>query len=107
MEMVHNLITALRDNLQTLPWMGAETRSQAGAKLAAFAVKIGYTDKWRHYSALKIDNKSYAENQWRAAEVDFARRLNKIGKPVHRAEWCKTPSTPNDLNNTRRDQTDY
>ncbi len=100
LEMVHNLITALRDDLQTLPWMGAETRSQAGAKLAAFAVKIGYTDKWRDYSALKIDRKSYAENQWRAAEFDFARRLNKIGKPVDRTEWGMTPPTVNAYNNS-------
>ena len=58
LEMVHNLIGALRDDLQTLPWMGPETRAQATAKLEAFALKIGYTDKWRDYSALKIDRKS-------------------------------------------------
>ncbi len=54
LEMVHNLIAALRDDLKTLPWMGPETRSQASAKLEAFAVKIGYPDKWRDYSALKV-----------------------------------------------------
>jgi len=39
LEMVHNLIAALRDDLQTLPWMGPETRTQATAKLEAFALK--------------------------------------------------------------------
>ena len=53
--MVHNLISALHDDLQTLPWMSPETRAQATAKLEAFAVKIGYPDKWRDYSALTID----------------------------------------------------
>ncbi len=100
LEMVHNLIAALRDDLQTLPWMGPETRKQATAKLEAFAVKIGYTDKWRDYSALKIDRRSYAENQWRGAEFDFARRLNKIGKPVDRTEWGMTPPTVNAYNNS-------
>ena len=99
LEMVHNLIAALRDDLQTLPWMGPETRAQAATKLAAFAVKIGYTDKWRDYSALKIDRRSYAENQLRGAEFDFARRLNKIGKPVDRTEWGMTPPTVNAYNN--------
>src|SRR6266581_533148 len=61
LEMVHNLIAALRDDLQTLPWMGPATRTQATAKLQAFAVKIGYTDKWRDYSALKIDRSYYGE----------------------------------------------
>jgi putative endopeptidase len=100
LEMVHNLLAALRDDLATLPWMGPETRAQATAKLEAFAVKIGYTDKWRDYSALKIDRRSYAENVVRASEFDFARRLNKIGKPVDRTEWGMTPPTVNAYNNS-------
>jgi len=100
LEMVHNLLAALRDDLQTLPWMGPETRQQATAKLEAFALKIGYTDKWRDYSALKIDRKSYAENQVRAAQFEFARRLNKIGKPVDRTEWGMTPPTVNAYNSS-------
>ncbi len=98
--MVRNLIAALHDDLQTLPWMDAATRAQATAKLEAFAIKIGYTDKWRDYSALKIDRASYAGNQMRAAEFDFARRMNKIGKPVDRTEWGMTPPTVNAYNNS-------
>ena len=100
LEMVHNLIAALRDDLHTLPWMGPGTRTAATAKLEAFAVKIGYTDNWRDYSALDIDRRSYAENQVRGAEFDFARRLNKIGKPVDRTEWGMTPPTVNAYNNS-------
>jgi len=104
LEMVHNLIAALRDDLQTLPWMGPQTRTQATAKLEAFAVKIGYTDKWRDYAALKIDRRSYAENVVRASEFDFARRLNKIGKPVDRTEWGMTPPTVNAYNNSNMNE---
>jgi putative endopeptidase len=100
LEMVHNLLAALKDDLQTLPWMGAETRAQATAKLEAFMLKIGYTDKWRDYTALKIDRRSYAENMVRASEFDFARRLGKIGKPVDRTEWGMTPPTVNAYNNS-------
>ena len=100
LEMVHNLLAALRNDLQTLPWMGPETRAQATAKLEAFAVKIGYTDRWRDYSALKIDRRSYEENLVRASEFDFARRLNKIAKPVDRTEWGMTPPTVNAYNNS-------
>ena len=98
--MVHNLISALRNDLQTLPWMSPETRAQATAKLEAFAVKIGYTDKWRDYSALKIDRASYLANQRRAASFEFERRLAKIGKPVDRTEWGMTPPTVNAYNNS-------
>jgi putative endopeptidase len=100
LEMVHNLIAALRDDLQTLPWMGPETRTQAAAKLQAFAVKIGYPDKWRDYSALKIERASYLQNLEGATEFEFERRLNKIGKPVDRTEWGMTPPTVNAYNNS-------
>jgi putative endopeptidase len=100
LEMVHNLITALRDDLKTLPWMGPETRAQATAKLEAFAVKIGYPDKWRDYSALKVDRGSYLQNLQRGAEFEFQRRLNKIGQPVDRTEWGMTPPTVNAYNNS-------
>ena len=98
--MVHNLIAALHDDLQTLPWMSAETRSQAMAKLEAFAVKIGYTDKWRDYSALKIDRSSFLGNERHAAVFDAQRRLAKIGQPVDRTEWGMTPPTVNAYNNS-------
>jgi len=100
LEMVHNLIAALRDDLKTLPWMGPETRTQATAKLEAFAVKIGYPDKWRDYSALKVDPSSYLQNLQRGSEFEFQRRLNKIGKPVDRTEWGMTPPTVNAYNNS-------
>ena len=100
LEMVHNLIAALREDLKTLPWMSPETRAQATAKLDAFAVKIGYPDHWRDYSALKIDRGSYLQNLQRAADFEFQRRLNKIGKPVDRLEWGMSPPTVNAYNNS-------
>jgi len=98
--MVRNLIAALDDDLQTLSWMSPDTRAQATGKLEAFAVKIGYPDKWRDYSELKIDRASYFANQRRAAEFEFGRRLGKIGKPVDRTEWGMTPPTVNAYNNS-------
>ena len=95
LDMVHNLVAALRDDLQTLPWMGPETRAQAAGKLAAFGVKIGYPDKWRDYSALKIDRGSYVQNGLRAAAFEFQRQIDKIGRPVDRSEWGMTPPTVN------------
>ncbi len=95
LELVHNLLAALRDDLQTLPWMSPGTRKAAIEKLEAFTIKIGYPDKWRDYSALKIDRGSYARNVFRAAEFENARDLAKIGKPVDRGEWGMTPPTVN------------
>jgi len=93
-EMVNNLIAALRADIPTLSWMGPETKKEALAKLEAFTVKIGYTDKWRDYSTLVIDH-SYAGNVRRSFEFEYARQLDKIGKPVDRTEWGMTPPTVN------------
>jgi putative endopeptidase len=95
LEMVHNLTAALRADLPTLSWMGAATRQAAVAKLQAFGVKIGYTDKWRDYSALKIERGDYMQNELRTAHFEFQRQLNKIGKPVDKTEWGMTPPTVN------------
>ncbi|HEV2520899.1 MAG TPA: M13 family metallopeptidase [Candidatus Acidoferrales bacterium] len=95
LDMVNHLTDALREDLQTLPWMGPETRKQALQKLAAFTRKIGYPDKWRDYSAFTVDRGPYASNQLRGAQFDFKRDLNKIGKPVDRTEWDMSPPTVN------------
>jgi predicted metalloendopeptidase len=93
LDLVHNLLAALRDDLQTLPWMSPATRKAAVEKLEAFTIKIGYPDKWRDYSALKIDRSAYVQNVFRAAQFEDARDLAKIGKPVDRGEWGMTPPT--------------
>lgn len=95
LELVNNLTEALRDDLQTLPWMGPETKKQASAKLAAFARKIGYPDQWRDYSSYAVDRGPYVLNQFRGAQFEFRRDLNKIGKPVDRGEWNMSPPTVN------------
>lgn len=95
LEMVNNLIAALRDDLATLSWMGEETRKQALAKLNAFAKKIGYTDKWQRYAGLQIDRGAYVSNVLRSNLFEVKRNLNKIDKPVDRTEWGMTPPTVN------------
>ncbi len=95
LEMVHNLLSALRSDIPTLSWMSPETKKAAIDKMEAFNVKIGYPDKWRDYSKLKIDRNSYAENVRRASTFENFRELAKIGKPVDRNEWGMTPPTVN------------
>ena len=93
--MVKNLEAALADDIRQLPWMSEATRQQALIKLAAINNKIGYPDKWRDYSALDITRGPYVENVFRAAEFEFHRDLNKVGKPVDRTEWDMSPPTVN------------
>jgi putative endopeptidase len=93
--LVKNLTLAMGARIEKLKWMAPETKVKAGAKLKAFTTKIGYPDKWRDYSALKIEAGDAYGNAVRAAEFDYQRQLSKIGKPVDRSEWGMTPQTVN------------
>ena len=95
LQLVQNLIAALRDDLSTLFWMGDATRERATAKLEAFAKKIAYPDKWRDYSRLNVDRTSYLHNLANAQSFEFNRQLGKIAKPVDRTEWSMSPPTVN------------
>ena len=103
-QMVKNLIAALRDDLATLPWMGPETRKAALAKLNAFTPKIGYPDKWRDYSAYRLERGSYVANVVNGNLFEFRRDLAKIGKPVDRTEWGMTPPTVNAYYNASKNE---
>jgi putative endopeptidase len=94
-ELVKNLMSAYRDRLESRDWMGPETKKRALEKLAAITPKIGYPDKWRDYSALEINDDSYAGNAMRAEAFEVHRRLSKLGKPVDRSEWGMSPPTVN------------
>ncbi|HVS31050.1 MAG TPA: M13 family metallopeptidase [Thermoanaerobaculia bacterium] len=99
MEMVRNLMSALREDINTLKWMGPTTRQQAIVKLQAFVTKIGYPDKWRDYSPLTVVRGPFVANTLAANRFEFYRDLARIGKPVDRTEWLMTPPTVNAYNN--------
>ncbi|HZV64140.1 MAG TPA: M13 family metallopeptidase, partial [Telluria sp.] len=94
-ELVKNLLAAYKQSIDTLDWMGPETKKEAQAKLAKFTPKIGYPNKWRDYSALNIDRTDLAGNMMRARTFAYNRNINKLGKPIDREEWGMTPQTVN------------
>ena len=93
--MVEALESALKQDIQALPWMTDLTRQQALIKLAAIRNKIGYPDKWRDYSKLAITRGDALTNFLHANEFEAHRQIAKIGHPVDRAEWNMTPPTVN------------
>ena len=94
-ELVAHLIEAYRDSIERLDWMSPETRQRALDKLDRFTPKIGYPVKWRDYSELAVDSGELLGNSRRVAEMEFARELGKVGKPIDRDEWFMTPQTVN------------
>jgi endothelin-converting enzyme/putative endopeptidase len=86
---------ALKDDLAGLDWMTPATKAKALAKLAAIGNKVGYPEKWRDYSSVKIDRANLVASIRSATEFEHLRQLDKIGKPVDRKEWHMTPPTVN------------
>jgi putative endopeptidase len=93
--LVQNLLKAYQQDIGTLDWMTADTKQQAQAKLAKIMVKIGYPSTWRDYSTLTIRPDDLLGNVARANEFEWQRNVDKLGKPVDRAEWGMTPQTVN------------
>lgn len=94
--LVKNLQTALGEHIAALDWMSDVTKAKAKEKLATFAVKIGYPDKWKDYSTLTIDPKlTYLENIEATSKWYTADNISKLGKPVDREEWQMSPQTVN------------
>src|SRR6185295_566854 len=94
-EMVQQIEREMEADLRTLDWMSPETRKRALEKSAAMANKIGYPDRWRDYSSIKLARDDFQGNIARSARFETARQLGKIGKPVDRGEWDITPQTVN------------
>ena len=93
--LVKNLLKAYEESIKKLDWMSPETKKQALEKVSKFTIKVGYPDKWRDYSKLKVIKGDLYGNIQRATEFEYNRQINKLGKPVDRTEWGMTPQTVN------------
>jgi endothelin-converting enzyme/putative endopeptidase len=93
LDMLQRIEQAMGERIHALDWMSPETKQQAATKLAGVRNKIGYPDKWRDYSPVKVIPDDYAGNVQRAHQFESRRDIDKIGKPVDRGEWDITPPT--------------
>ncbi len=93
LDMVQRIEDAMAKRIQALDWMSPETKRQALTKLHGIRNKIGYPDKWRDYSSVKIAPAEFLGNVQRAAEFEHRREIDKIGKPVDHGEWEISPVT--------------
>ena len=95
MDMVRRIEDAMAIRIEQLDWMSPETKEQALRKLHGIRNKIGYPDKWRDYSSVRIARDDFAGNMARASSFEHHREINKIGKPLDRGEWEMSPPTVN------------
>src|SRR5262249_25568830 len=86
-ELVKNLLAAMRDTIEGLEWMGPETKKKALEKLSTLDPKIGYPDKWKDYSSVKIQRDSFWDNVVAGTEFNVNDDRKLIGKPTDLTRW--------------------
>ena len=87
-KLVKNLQRALGMRIENLDWMTDETKQRALEKLSKFHAKIGYPDKWRDYSKMKIDaNETLWQNMVNVSQFEDEFWLEKIGKEKDPSLW--------------------
>lgn len=96
--LVANLKLAMGDRIRGNSWMAPATKDAALAKLAKMDVMVGYPDKWRDYSGLKIDPADLYGNVKRSAAFEYAYQLSFLNKPVDRKKWSMNPQEVNAYN---------
>lgn len=94
-KLVAALEKSLGDDIKTLPWMSDATKKAAEEKLAMFRNKIGYPEKWRDYSSVKVDRTDLIGNLHHSAVFERDWNFGHLGKPVDEKEWGMTPPTVN------------
>jgi putative endopeptidase len=93
--LVKNILAAMGRRIDGLEWMQPQTKVKANQKLANFTTKIGYPDRWKDYSKLKIVRGDLFGNTIRSNNWDFNDNISKLGKPIRRWEWGMLPQTVN------------
>jgi putative endopeptidase len=97
-ELVANLKTAMGSRIQRNDWMSSDTKKAALEKLSRMDVMVGYPDKWRDYSKLKVDARDLYGNVERSAQFEWEYQLADLDKPVDKKKWSMTPQTVNAYN---------
>jgi endothelin-converting enzyme/putative endopeptidase len=92
-ELVTNVLAAMRESIDGLEWMGPETKHKALEKLATFNPKIGYPDKWKDYSSVRISRGDLWANVVAGRRFVVADDRDQVGKPTDRGRWGMTPPT--------------
>lgn len=94
-DLVEAIRAAYKNRIEQLTWMSDSTKAKALDKLARIKKKLGYPDKWKDFSAMKISGQPYVRNVIAARQWWNNYEISKLGKPVDRDEWDMTPQTYN------------
>ncbi|GAA0858098.1 M13 family metallopeptidase [Aliiglaciecola litoralis] len=94
-DLVKNLRKALGQRIESLDWMGAETKVNAQQKLASFNPKIGYPDVWQSFDGLEIKDNDLVGNVVRMRQFFREDSVSKELQKTDRERWGMAPQRVN------------
>lgn len=94
-EMAVNIAEQLKLSITGNDWMTAATKAKALEKVSALNIKVGYPDKWKDYSSVKISRASFLGDVMSTQAFAVRDDLALIGRPLDRGRWEMTPPTMN------------
>ena len=92
-DMARTLLGVLQEDVLAVPWMTAETKKKATAKLAILDIELGYPDTWKDHRGVTVRRDALWANvvSGRRFGVDDVRA--QVGKPTDRKGWLLPPSS--------------
>lgn len=94
-EMVGNVKEALRKRIEAVDWMSPQTKLAAKGKWDKLILKVGFPDKDRDFSKLKLTGDNFYTDRAAALKFNHDFDMAKIGHPTDRSLWGMTPQTVN------------
>ena len=94
-QVIDDIRASFHDRLLALTWMSDSTRQYALTKLARMNEKVGYPDRWRDYSSLRVSDGAFITNVFSANAFEWNRVVNRPGTLVDKTEWGMTVPTVN------------
>ncbi len=95
LEIGNSIRDVYAQHIKKLDWMSEPTKKKALHKLSKIVMKVGYPDKWKDMSKLKITRESYCQNVMNSNTWDYNFMASKYGKKVDKSEWAMYPQTYN------------
>jgi len=96
---VKNLVDTIKETfalrLSNLMWMHETTKLKALEKLKTLNTKIGFPDKWKDYSALKIVDSSLIRNFINFCRFEWDYAISIMNKKVDKYKWEMLPHKVN------------
>jgi putative endopeptidase len=98
------IFDAFGERIRRLGWMTPPTKERALRKLEVVARKVGYPERWKDYSAYRVERGSFLANAVRGSRWRSDYAIAKLHRPVDRTEWNMTPQTYNAYYNSSNNE---